>query len=62
MLSFNKTLTDMSLQSEKMFCGTFAFLKITFKFIYYIIVLQELCKKVNNHALHDFEKTNCQCN
>ena len=52
MLIFNKTLTDISLQSDKLVCGTFAFLKTTLIFSYYIIVLQEPCKTMIYHALH----------
>ena len=39
MLTFYKTLTDISLQSDQMVCGAFAFLKNTLIFSYYVIVL-----------------------
>ena len=41
MLIFNRTLTDVSLQSDQMVCGAFAFLKTTLIFSYYFIVLQK---------------------
>ena len=57
MLIFYKTLTDISLQSDQMVCGTFAFLKTTLIFSYYIIVLQEPRETMIVHALHDFAKS-----
>ena len=59
MLIFNKALTVMSLQSDQMVCGTFAFLESTLKFSDDIIVLQEPCETMNSHALHDFAETTC---
>ena len=61
MSMFYKTLTDISLQSDQMVCGTFAFLKTTLIFSYYIIVLQEPYETMIDHALHDFAKTTCPC-
>ena len=61
MLIFYKTLTDISLQSDQMVCGAFAFLKTTLIFSYYVIVLQKPCETMIDHALHDFAKTTCQC-
>ena len=41
MLIFNKTLMDISLQSDQMVSGIFAFLEITLIFSINVIVLQE---------------------